>query len=117
LAGFTGLSADELAEHGPVSAEVVDILARACRERTGADYGLAVSEFPELDPKATQPPPVFYALATAEGVLVKSSPYAGHSAILKTLSAKRALNLLRLELLREAPAAANPAGPHHPPTL
>jgi nicotinamide-nucleotide amidase len=118
LAGFTGIPADELNQQGPVSADIADLLARACREKSGADYGLAVSEFPEHDPQASQPAPVFYALATADGVLVKSSPYAGHSAILKTLSAKRALNLLRLELLRDAPAPMAPANcPHHPPTL
>jgi nicotinamide-nucleotide amidase len=115
LAGFTGISAEAIAEHGPVSGDAVHAMAVACRRHTGADFGLAVSEFPEHDPAAQQPKPVYYALASSEGVIVKSSPFAGHSAILKTLSAKRALNLLRLELLRDSPAEQG--GPHRAPTL
>jgi nicotinamide-nucleotide amidase len=115
LAGFTGMSSDAIAEHGPVSGETAHAMAVACRRHTGADFGLAVSEFPEHAPGAEQPRPVYYALASAEEVLVKSSPFAGHSAILKTLSAKRALNLLRLELLRSMPGGLS--GGHRAPTL
>lgn len=113
LDGFLGAGRALVQQHGPVSPQVVEVLARGCRERLGADYGLAVSDFPEYDPHASQPHPVHYALSTAAGLTVKSSPFAGHLAILKALSAKRAMNLLRLELLHHSPSDAR----HRPPTL
>ena len=39
------------------------------------------------------------AWSTAEGVRVKAFPFAGHPATLKIFCGKRALNLLRLEML------------------
>ncbi|MGE0607230.1 MAG: CinA family nicotinamide mononucleotide deamidase-related protein [Pirellulales bacterium] len=111
LRGFLGSDAELVARHGAVSGEVAEALARGCRERLGADYGLAVSDFPAYDPQAAQPHSIYYALATPAGVTVKASPYVGHSDILKVLTAKRAMNLLRLELLGEAAAA------RHRPTL
>jgi nicotinamide-nucleotide amidase len=83
---------------GGASAEVAQALAEACRKRFGADLGLAVSQFPQ--PVAmSEPQPVFLALATADGVKLKSIPFAGHPATLKIYFAKHALNLVRLTLL------------------
>ncbi len=106
LGDLLGADPKIVTQHGAVSGEVVEALARGCRERLGADYGLAVSDFPAYDPQATQPHSIFYALATPLGVTVKSSPFAGHSDILKLLTAKRAMNLLRLELLGESAATS-----------
>jgi nicotinamide-nucleotide amidase len=75
-------------------------MAQACRDNFGADYGLAVGELPAIDSTATEPPLLYYAVATPGGVTVKSSPYAGHPDILKMRGGKQALNLLRLTLLR-----------------
>ncbi|MCX7426847.1 MAG: CinA family nicotinamide mononucleotide deamidase-related protein [Planctomycetia bacterium] len=87
-----------VAKHSAASAEVAEAMAVGVRGRFGADYGLAVSRFPEFD--EAQPKPVFFALATPEGVRAKSLPFASHPAILDIFCAKTALNLARLELSR-----------------
>jgi nicotinamide-nucleotide amidase len=79
---------------------VVGAMAQACREKFGADYGLAVGPLPATDPPATEPPVLHIAVAGPNGVTVKSPTYAGHPDILKTRGGKQALNLLRLTLLR-----------------
>ncbi|HUT95490.1 MAG TPA: hypothetical protein VMY37_38905, partial [Thermoguttaceae bacterium] len=81
------------------SAEAVRAMAAECRHRFGADYGLAVSRFPEFDPAAPEPKPMFVGLADADGVQVTSFPHAGHPATLKVFSANRALNVARLAML------------------
>jgi len=93
--------AELIARHSAAGGEVARAMAGRCRERFGADYGLAVGRFPEFDASAAEPKPVFMALATAEGVRVKAFPFAGHPATLKIFCAKRALNLLRLEMLNQ----------------
>ena len=67
-----------------------EAMARALREKTGADWGLAVIVAGELH----------IALAAADNVRVKQFPLLSHSAILKSWSAKQALNTLRLALRR-----------------
>jgi len=91
--------AEVIAAHSARSGEVAGAMATACRRRFGADYGLAVGRFPKLDPAASEPETVFFALDSAEGVQVKSSPFAGLPATLKIFCAKRALNLARLAML------------------
>ena len=82
--------------------EKVAETARRCRERFGADLGLAVGPFPKFDAARADPEPVHFALATAAETKTTSTPYTGHPALLKTLNAKRALNLVRLTLLDAA---------------
>jgi len=91
--------AELVARHGPISAEVASAMASACRQRFGADYGLAVSAFPQFDPQAPEPKPMFLALASPVGVQVKPIPFAGHPDTLKVYCGKHALNLVRLTLL------------------
>jgi nicotinamide-nucleotide amidase len=91
----------EVVTDGGASAEVARAMADGCRQRFGADYGLAVSQFPPVDPNG-EAKPVFFALATAEGVTVKPVPFGGHPDTLKIYAAKQALNLIRLTLLRNA---------------
>ncbi|HEV3022430.1 MAG TPA: CinA family nicotinamide mononucleotide deamidase-related protein [Pirellulales bacterium] len=101
LIKLLGVRAELFAHHSPVSGEVAALMASACRERVNADYGLAVSAFPPFDPDAAEPERVFFAVATRRGVVIRSSAFAGHPAILKARAAKQALNVLRLELLEE----------------
>ncbi|MBN2475912.1 MAG: CinA family nicotinamide mononucleotide deamidase-related protein [Pirellulales bacterium] len=96
-----GVDQQLLAPHSATSAEAVAAMARSCRDRFGADYALAVGRFPEFDPTAAEPNPVFMALAVADGVQVKSYPFAGHPATLKIFCGKRALNTVRLAMLGE----------------
>ena len=93
------VSLELLARHSPTSVQVVSAMARNCRQKFGADFGLSVSRFPEFDPSAAEPNDMFIALATEDDVTVKAFPYAGHPATLKIFSAKRALNVLRLAML------------------
>jgi nicotinamide-nucleotide amidase len=94
-----GVPAETLTHNPAASGEVAAAMAARCREQVDADYGLAVSAFPAVDPQAAQPERVYFGLATREGVTTHSTPYAGHPAILKSRAAKQALNVLRLELL------------------
>lgn len=101
LEGLLHLSRDFLARHGETSAELASAMASAVRRQTGADYGLAIGNFPAFDSAASEPPAYHYALACPENVLTRSSALAVHPAIIKPRAGKQALNLLRIELLRQ----------------
>jgi nicotinamide-nucleotide amidase len=100
LAQSLGPAADLIELHGATSREAVEALALGLRERTGADYALAVGPFPA---NASQDPdaPFHFALAGPRNVTVKASGMVGHKSIWIPRSAKAALNLLRLTLLGE----------------
>jgi nicotinamide-nucleotide amidase len=83
----------------PLEAKQALVAAKTCRDTFRADFGLAVGELPELHPTVAEPPLLWFAVASADKVSVKSSPYAGHPDILKARGGKQALNLLRLTLL------------------
>jgi len=90
-----GVSIDPMALTPPQ----IDAVAKACRQRFGVDYGLAVGPFPSLDANPTQPPSVLLSLASVDQVRAKEIGFAGHPATLKIYCAKQALNLVRLALL------------------
>lgn len=89
---------DAGAVEGPIEMMVGE-MAKECKRLLNSDYALATGPLPIYDPAGSAVPDFWYALATPAGVSVRSSPYAGNPDILKVLSAKRALNWLRLELL------------------
>jgi nicotinamide-nucleotide amidase len=89
---------DIVQRHGAISSEVAAAMASACRERADTDYGLAIGKFPAFNPQAAEPPHFYFALASREGVVCRSSPFAAHPSILKSRAGKQALNLLRLNL-------------------
>lgn len=97
-----GVPAELMRTEGAISRKVAAQMATSAKERFGADYGLAITAFPALDPSAASPPKLYLALARQKGgvpdVAVHETDYAGHPAILKSLAGKRALNLLRLVL-------------------
>ena len=80
---------------GPLVAE----MARRCRERFGAHLALAVGPYPKFDPAGWNVETVSLALADTKRADVTSAPFSGHPALLKMLTAKRAVNLVRLALL------------------
>jgi nicotinamide-nucleotide amidase len=88
-----------IAAHTPVSGEVVEAMARGCREQSGADLALAVSQFPAAIKKDQTPQRLFLSLATDKEVITRSVPHFGSPDILKARAAKQALNLVRLALL------------------
>jgi nicotinamide-nucleotide amidase len=71
-------------------------LACACRERFQADYGLAVGPLPAAAPATADPPQVFAALATPEGLTERNWPFSFHPALVKIYCVKQALNMVRL---------------------
>lgn len=97
-----GVPKDLIAQGATDAGPLVAEMARQCRGRFGSDLCLAVGHFPKLDPAKAEPQHVHFALADADGVKVISSPFGGHPALLKTLNAKRAVNLVRLALLESA---------------
>ena len=79
--------------------KLVRQMAMACRSRFASDHGLAIGPFPTKNSPADAPR-VFIALATPQDVLTKSLPFNINPAIREVYSAKHALNLARLALLR-----------------
>jgi nicotinamide-nucleotide amidase len=80
---------------------LVRAMAAACREALTADLAVAVGPVPPRDPLAAEPKPLYFALAGPSGIRVKSTPYAAHPDLLRILSTKQAMNLVRLALLDE----------------
>jgi competence/damage-inducible protein CinA-like protein len=80
---------------------LVERMADECRQLYRADYGLAVGELPRVNPQASEPGKLWFAVSSSSGVTAVSTPYAGHPDILKARGGKQALNLLRLTLLRK----------------
>jgi nicotinamide-nucleotide amidase len=99
LTRLLGVPAELVTEHSPVGAQVVDAMARGCRERLGAALALAVSQFPLPAKKDTTPQKLYLALASAGETITRSAPHFGSPDILTTRAAKQALNLARLWLL------------------
>ena len=99
LKNVLGLESELLERHSATSGEVARAMAVGCRRRFQSDYALAVGRFPESDAEAPEPKPLYFALATPQRVEVKAAPYAGHPATLTIFCAKRALNMVRLEML------------------
>jgi nicotinamide-nucleotide amidase len=94
----------------PADGDAAEAMARAVREKCGADFGLGVAAFPRSGAQAhtaTAGPRdmrertgnLQVALASGERVRVKGFPLASHPAITKARAAKQALNMLRLALL------------------
>jgi len=81
------------------------------RQRTGADYGLAVAALPADALQQNTPSTdrrelqgiLQVALAVGNNVRVKGFPLAGDPAIMIPRYAKHALDVLRLAMVRQAP--------------
>ena len=97
-AAMLGLPDKAASDNSPASEPAAAALATACRERFGADYGLAIGPFPPFDPGAAAPNAFWIALAGPQSVATRSHAYAAHPAILNVYCAKLALNFVRLEL-------------------
>lgn len=76
-------------------------LAVAARHRAGADLALATAALPtDAAAGARQAPKVYLAVAGDEGIVVRSAPCFGEPSLRFARTAKQALNLVRLALLR-----------------
>ncbi len=103
-ARLLGIPPQEIGAHPPRSRETAELLAAAARSRLGADYALAVGPYP--DETAGEDDRFHIALATPGGVVTQSPRFVGHPDIIGVLAAKRALDLVRLTLLRSAECGA-----------
>ncbi len=110
---LTSLLDIDVAVGNEESRATAEALARAARERMGADFGLGIAAFPDegitvhsaaagaaesRERKGT----LQVALAAGDNLRVKGFPLASHPSITKIRAAKQALNFVRLALLRAA---------------
>lgn len=106
VAGHAGCYRGGLVVTDPATAaggdQAVRQLAQSCRERLQSDWGLAIGPCSNTDDseQAATAPVIWLALADARTVKTIELNVAGDPAILKSRTAKSALNLLRLALLR-----------------
>lgn len=92
-----------LEEHGAVSQQVVEAMADGMRKSFGTDYALAVSGIAGPDGGSSEKPvgTTWIALATTQGVPSRKFLFGEHRQRNIRKAALAALNMLRLELLRE----------------
>ena len=95
-----GVSPDDLARHGAVSAEVAREMADGVRVRFGSDYGIGVTGIAGPDGGTDRKPVglVFVAVSWSGGGSVREFRFAGPRAIIKQLGAQAALDQLRMAL-------------------
>jgi nicotinamide-nucleotide amidase len=98
-----GVSVEALEREGAVSAEVVQVMARAAAEQTGADWGIGVSGIAGPSGGSLEKPvgTVFLALSSSNGFSKSwAFRFPGDRARVRSLAEVAALELLRRELLR-----------------
>lgn len=98
-----GVPRETLEQHGVISVETARAMARAARERLGADVGVGITGVAgpaeqEGNPAGT----VHIAVASAESASDTSQQFRGARSEIKWRAAITALNLLRLHVLRDS---------------
>ncbi len=97
-----GVPAEMIAEHGAVSAPVVEAMATGCRSRFQTDLGLSTVGLAGPGGGTPDKPVglVFVGLAWKDGVISRTFQWPGTRQEVRSRTAKMALNLLRLHLVR-----------------
>ena len=99
---FLGVRAATLARHGAVSELVARAMAEGARKKFGADFALAATGIagPTGGTKRKPVGTVFLALTGARGTMVERKRYSCGREQFKALTARRALTMLRAQLVR-----------------
>jgi len=99
-----GVPPQLLAEHGAVSEPVAEAMARGAQSRSGAAFALAITGIAGPDGGTLTKPvgTVCIALASPQGVQVRTFVFSGDREMVRDRSAKMALTLLRFHLLGKA---------------
>lgn len=97
-----GVPAELIQEHGAVSPEVAEAMARGVAERTGADLAVGITGIAGPGGGTPEKPVglVYMALKTPEGVSSARHVFGGSRTEIKTRSSQAALNMIRIYLLR-----------------
>jgi nicotinamide-nucleotide amidase len=96
-----GVSAELLARHGAVSAEVAEAMAVGCRERFGTDLAVSTTGLagPDSDESGKPVGTVFVAVASEAGVASQTFSWGGTRIEIQRRTVRLALNRVRLQLL------------------
>ncbi len=102
---FLDVPADMLEKHGAVSRETALVMATNVRRLGGADYGVSITGIagPGGGTKAKPVGLVYIVVADADGAECWEYNFPGERDTVRTLSARAALNHLRLALLNVSP--------------
>jgi len=93
-----GVPAVMIDTHTAVSAEVAKAMAEGVRAKFGSDYGIATTGY--AGPEGETVGKVFTAVAGPTGTVVQPYHWPGNRTEVQSRTAKMALNLLRLELMK-----------------
>jgi nicotinamide-nucleotide amidase len=93
-----GVPAAMIDEYSAVSAEVAKAMAEGVRAKFGSDYGISTTGYAGPDGEAVGK--VFAAVAGPTGTVVQPYNWPGNRTEVQSRTAKMALNLLRLELMK-----------------
>lgn len=88
-------------QHSLASAETAIEMAHRCRIHFETDFALAVTESASEAEYSEGTPTAYVALSTVDGEIVVPHQLLGDRSFLKSRAAKAALNLLRLQLLKQ----------------
>lgn len=105
---LVGVPTDLLAQHGAVSAEVAEAMARGARERFGTDFGIGITGIAGPDGGSPEKPVglVYIAIADADGVKVERNKFIGGRKDIRYRSTQFALVMLRDRVLQRSDSTA-----------